>query len=216
MNQLSTHTKTTFGVFAMIGLAGFAFGAIHMRQSIRLPFERRTDFTYKTTDQLAKERKEKLKITDSDSDSISDYEEMFIYKTSPFLADSDSDGESDDLEIQRGTDPNCPKGKTCQQERTKNPVAQSPQIQTTPTPNASNPTPDQIIQVLTATFGPIETLTPEKVQAQTNTMGKADLGAFLSALGIPQAIIDKTDESALRLLVSATIVDLIKAPPSNP
>ena len=50
---------------------------------------------------------------DSDSDGLSDYDEINIYHTSPYLPDSDSDGISDYDEIMAGTDPNCPTGKVC-------------------------------------------------------------------------------------------------------
>ena len=44
-----------------------------------------------------------------------DYDELQKYGTSPFLADSDSDGINDDIELAKGQDPNCPEGKDCGQ-----------------------------------------------------------------------------------------------------
>lgn len=47
--------------------------------------------------------------TDTDDDTLSDYDEYFTYQTSPLLTDSDSDALSDDYEILTGlTDPNNP------------------------------------------------------------------------------------------------------------
>lgn len=54
-----------------------------------------------------------LKNTDTDHDGLSDYEEIYTYKTSPYLADTDSDGIPDKTEVDNGTDPNCPQGKSC-------------------------------------------------------------------------------------------------------
>ncbi|MEI7741808.1 MAG: hypothetical protein WCJ29_04870 [bacterium] len=54
-----------------------------------------------------------LKAKDTDFDGISDYDEINFYSTSPYLADSDSDGIDDKTELVRGTDPNCPQGKQC-------------------------------------------------------------------------------------------------------
>lgn len=54
-----------------------------------------------------------LKLKDADRDGISDYDEQYLYKTSPYLADSDSDGLLDSEEIVKGSDPNCPEGKNC-------------------------------------------------------------------------------------------------------
>lgn len=54
-----------------------------------------------------------LKTKDTDSDSLSDYDELNIYRTSAYLNDTDSDGITDNLEIQQGADPLCAKGSTC-------------------------------------------------------------------------------------------------------
>jgi len=51
---------------------------------------------------------------DSDNDGLSDYDEVNVYGTSPYLEDSDSDGLSDAQEIANGSDPNCPEGQNCQ------------------------------------------------------------------------------------------------------
>lgn len=54
-----------------------------------------------------------LNNTDTDQDGLSDYDEIYVYKTSPYLADTDSDGFSDKQEIDNNADPLCPKGKNC-------------------------------------------------------------------------------------------------------
>jgi hypothetical protein len=66
---------------------------------------------------------EALKLLDTDGDGLSDYDELYIYNTSPFLEDSDSDGVSDKIEIERGQDPNCPIGKDCSGSILVNPAA---------------------------------------------------------------------------------------------
>jgi hypothetical protein len=55
-----------------------------------------------------------LKNQDTDGDGLTDYEEIYTYKTSPYLEDTDSDGISDNKEVDQGTDPNCPQGQNCQ------------------------------------------------------------------------------------------------------
>lgn len=50
---------------------------------------------------------------DIDKDNLTDWEEINIYKTNPYNTDSDSDGVPDGLEVQKGTDPNCPEGQVC-------------------------------------------------------------------------------------------------------
>lgn len=56
---------------------------------------------------------DELKKKDTDDDGLSDYEELFTYKTSPYLADTDGDSSLDNVEIKNGTDPNCPEGRIC-------------------------------------------------------------------------------------------------------
>jgi len=69
--------------------------------------------TPKALSQLSPSETIKLQTTDTDKDGLSDYDEIYVYKTSPFLEDSDSDGFSDKQEVSNGTDPNCPQGQTC-------------------------------------------------------------------------------------------------------
>ena len=54
-----------------------------------------------------------LQNMDTDKDGLTDYDEMYIYKTSPYLADTDSDGYLDKDEIDSGHDPLCPVGEDC-------------------------------------------------------------------------------------------------------
>ncbi len=61
----------------------------------------------------AQTAEDKLKSQDTDGDGLSDWDEINVYHTSPYLADSDSDGIPDGVEVANGTDPNCPQGKDC-------------------------------------------------------------------------------------------------------
>jgi len=56
---------------------------------------------------------ESLKTKDTDEDGLSDWDELNLYYTSPYLEDSDSDGFLDKDEIDSGNDPNCPVGRDC-------------------------------------------------------------------------------------------------------
>ncbi len=51
--------------------------------------------------------------SDTDGDGLTDYEEMYVYGTSPYIEDTDSDGILDSEEIKKGSDPNCPEGGNC-------------------------------------------------------------------------------------------------------
>lgn len=54
-----------------------------------------------------------LKQKDTDNDGLSDYDELYIYSTSPYLPDTDSDGIPDKTEIANHTDPTCALGNNC-------------------------------------------------------------------------------------------------------
>ena len=62
-------------------------------------------------EKLAAQNAEKTK--DSDGDGLSDYDEINIYHTNPYLEDTDGDGISDFQEVKNGTDPLCAEGTNC-------------------------------------------------------------------------------------------------------
>ena len=56
---------------------------------------------------------EELKNSDIDQDGLTDYQEIYQYRTSMFLVDTDSDGYTDSEEVTTGNDPLCPAGQNC-------------------------------------------------------------------------------------------------------
>jgi len=58
----------------------------------------------------------RLQQLDSDQDGLTDYQELYIYKTNQYSADTDSDGVNDGQEVNKGTDPRCPVGSACDAE----------------------------------------------------------------------------------------------------
>lgn len=109
-------------VFLTIGI--LLLGFFWIRRSINRPFGPTTEEDYAkiaemeqtqaaiaaNTNQARMIAKQSL---DSDQDGLSDFMEEYVYKTSAYLPDSDSDGRSDKVEIETGTNPLCPEGKTC-------------------------------------------------------------------------------------------------------
>lgn len=51
---------------------------------------------------------------DTDTDGLSDYDEFYVYNTSPYLQDTDTDGLADKIELSSGSDPLCASGQDCQ------------------------------------------------------------------------------------------------------
>lgn len=99
-------------VLLVVGILGLGLGVYHWRSTIVNAFDVPKS-AFKTVEQIEQERLEVLKTKDTDADGINDFDESYIFKTSPYLEDSDSDGDSDKKELEAGTDPNCPAGRDC-------------------------------------------------------------------------------------------------------
>lgn len=83
---------------------------MNLSNSLRSPFQVNKALTINSsgTQELTA-----LKKKDTDGDSLTDYDELYVYNTSPYLKDSDSDGFTDAEEIRTNNDPNCPRGQNC-------------------------------------------------------------------------------------------------------
>lgn len=113
---LTRQQKLAMGVFGVFGLVALIFSAVRVRQGIIRPFTTPVQQLVELKKRMGPSEEdiaERQKRTDTDGDGVSDWDELNKYRTSPYLKDSDSDGTPDNLEIAQGTDPNCPKGKTC-------------------------------------------------------------------------------------------------------
>ena len=105
--------KTAFIVLATAGVFAFVFGAWQMLYNIRAPFKLKPS-SFKLHSNSNSISLAEMQGKDTDKDKLNDYDELYIYNTSPYIEDSDSDGNSDYDEIIAGTDPNCPTGKECE------------------------------------------------------------------------------------------------------
>lgn len=99
-------------VVLLMGIAGLVLGVFHWHGMFASAFAH-DQTNFKTPDQIETDRIESLKTKDTDHDGLNDYDETYVYKTSPYLSDSDSDGYDDKTELEHASDPNCPAGKTC-------------------------------------------------------------------------------------------------------
>jgi len=109
-------TKILLGAVIIFGIAALIFGVYSLRQKLVSPFTLavQKDIFADLVPEEDDERLNELREQDSDEDGLSDYEEIYIYDTSAYIADTDSDGVSDSDEITLGTNPNCPTGTNCQ------------------------------------------------------------------------------------------------------
>jgi len=95
---------------AFLGIAVVVFWIFEFRAQLRRPFNL-ADNSAKSS--VTSPAAADPRTTDTDGDGLSDYDEVNVYHTSPYLEDTDGDGISDGQEVKNGTDPNCPEGKVC-------------------------------------------------------------------------------------------------------
>lgn len=96
----------------VVGGIALIIGSVTLASRIGGPFQ--TQKQREAQSQRASlQRITALRTVDTDRDGLSDFDELYVRHTSPYLADTDSDKTPDGAEVQAGTDPNCPAGSTC-------------------------------------------------------------------------------------------------------
>lgn len=100
----------------ILGIGILILGFARLNNTIKSPFNKsQSDYSAQEANQSQEDIDKilELKGADTDHDGLSDYDELNIYHTSIYIADSDSDGYSDKQEVDADEDPNCPRGKDC-------------------------------------------------------------------------------------------------------
>lgn len=100
----------------VVGLGSMLFGLLIFYFNLTNPFS--SILAKAAKDQAIIDEQARLALViqqtqDTDQDGLTDYLELNQYSTSPYIADTDSDGISDGDEVKRGSDPNCAEGQTC-------------------------------------------------------------------------------------------------------
>jgi len=109
--ERTARQRRLFGVVFFVGISALLIGGFSLYNRLYTPFPKSNANTDATND-VASIINE-LRTRDTDDDGLTDYDELYVYSTSPFIKDSDADGSNDGTEIEANTDPNCPTGKTC-------------------------------------------------------------------------------------------------------
>jgi len=154
--QSTKSTQTSLRItLGLVSVVAVFIGIWQIRNSIRMPFvytPQSVDLNQSEPSTLSPEDAsiEELKTKDTDKDGLSDYDETYIYHTSPYLRDTDSDGFDDKTEIDTSHDPLCAADKICDQSsisgKTNTPGATNEFI--LPADNKPVPTPAEIREFL--------------------------------------------------------------------
>ncbi|MFH1667480.1 MAG: hypothetical protein ABH884_00445 [Candidatus Komeilibacteria bacterium] len=110
----------------LIVIVIFVFSFWQTQNHIKAPFKTKKDNNAIASQETiaATQDVEALKKMDTDQDGLSDYLEQYVYGTSAYIEDTDSDGVSDKDEVITGQDPMCAQGTDCTLDITNN----APQI----------------------------------------------------------------------------------------
>jgi hypothetical protein len=114
--SLAREQQLAVGVLCVVGVTTITLGLLRVRAAVIDPFTTDVQTLVDVKNKLGPTEAElarQAQRSDADGDGLSDYDEQNRYRTSQYLRDSDSDGEADNIEIAKGTDPNCAAGKTC-------------------------------------------------------------------------------------------------------
>ncbi|MBI4449848.1 hypothetical protein HY634_02210 [Candidatus Uhrbacteria bacterium] len=108
--------KSVLGGLIAFGILAIVLGMLQIQRAIR-PTRATAPSSIptipRTREELEAAQRAAVAGVDTDRDGLDDLTELEATRTSPFLADSDSDGKTDKEEVDAGEDPNCPKGKLC-------------------------------------------------------------------------------------------------------
>jgi len=210
-DSLSPHQKLSLSVVVIIGITTLVFGLFQLNRAIVEPLAIKNKLHFKTSEEVKEARIAALKAQDTDGDGLNDYDELYMFRTSPFLADSDSDGLSDGEEVAQSSDPNCPRGVSCRMTGTV-PANSGGTVASTVPSTPPNITPDEeaMLLAMEKVFGGMTELTPETMNERLQELTPEELRQFMRDIGVPEDMLAQTDDETMRQLLGETLVDLNK------
>ncbi len=127
--NLDNNQKIAIGILGFFAVTIIIMWFIQFKRSLERPFNTFSDSSSKQQVQVndntclgpncSLQKESDLHNKDTDKDGLSDWDELNVYYTSPYLEDTDSDGFTDKEEIDSGNDPNCPAGRDCSEQTIK-------------------------------------------------------------------------------------------------
>ncbi|MFH1291752.1 MAG: thrombospondin type 3 repeat-containing protein [bacterium] len=109
--KLTREQKTGFVLLLVFAILALSLGVLQIRNTMYKPFALSNQIP-PLSDSIINDINV-LRYRDTDQDGLNDFEELYVYETSPYLEDSDSDGIDDKQEVSKGTNPLCAQGMDC-------------------------------------------------------------------------------------------------------
>ncbi len=106
LDESKTAFRIVIGISAITILTTGVFMWRLIVNSAKLPVAKKSNTNVSSTLVALKEK-------DTDADGLNDYEELYVYGSSPYLFSSASDGVADGEKVKQGVNPNCQIGKSC-------------------------------------------------------------------------------------------------------
>lgn len=112
--SFSKEQRAGFILVVVSGCLAVVLGVVYLFDHLSDPFFVNYEGPrFVTSEQEQQEELFRQQQSDTDGDGLNDYDELYVFKTSPYLADTDGDGYSDFVELQSGSDPTCAVGVVC-------------------------------------------------------------------------------------------------------
>jgi hypothetical protein len=179
----------------LLGIAGALLGFLSFGANIRRPIDAqiaRDANGYQTPAQKEAVEAAAQRTRDTDQDGLTDYDELYVYRTSPYIKDTDSDGFDDKTEVESGNDPNCPVGKACSAPSTAPETVVPAESAPTPVSAQAAPTTEDLLQTAAS-------LTPDQIRA------------LLKQAGVPESNYSQLDDATLRKMFIDTVQETLAA-----
>lgn len=110
-NPIPKEHKIGLVLLSLFAVLAVGLGILQIRNNAYRPFALNNSIPPFLNEEINTE--EALRYRDTDLDGLNDFDELYVYTTSPYLEDTDSDGVKDKEEIDNGRNPLCYEGKNC-------------------------------------------------------------------------------------------------------
>jgi len=107
-SRLSKEQKIGFVLLLAFAILVVGLGVLQIRNNMYGHFALNNSIPATLKDQV--DTVDALRFRDTDKDTLTDFDELYIYGTSQYIADTDSDGIDDGEEVKSGINPLCAEG----------------------------------------------------------------------------------------------------------